>query len=263
VDLERAELVERHHAECFLAERVVPGAEVHEDRDLTWVVHAGQAWRNAGIMVRLSPTSAARRLDAVLRRYEQHGRGMALWVSPAATPTNITSLLAARQLRCRQYFPAMVRRLADRVSRSTLPQGLEIRPVRDPGEFVSTPHPAIGPLTTTQRRRAFERLAALVADASGRTRHYVGWLNGVPAGALEMFLGSECAGIHGLSVLDDFRRRGIGSALLEHACEAARRHGARSVALLATTEGHRLYQRRGFNEVARFGYWYRSFQRGR
>jgi GNAT superfamily N-acetyltransferase len=66
-----------------------------------------------------------------------------------------------------------------------------------------------------------------------------------------------------LSVLDDFRRRGIGSALLEHACEAARRHGARSVALLATTEGHRLYQRRGFNEVARFGYWYRSFQRGR
>jgi hypothetical protein len=32
--------------------------------------------------------------------------------------------------------------------------------------------------------------------------------------------------------------------------------------LLATTEGQRLYQRRDFTEVARFGYWYCASQRG-
>ena len=76
-----------------------------------------------------------------------------------------------------------------------------------------------------------------------------------------MFLGSDSAGIHGLSVLDGYEGRGIGSALIEHVCRDAAQAGARTMALLATTEGQRLYERRGFTEVARFGYWYRSFQR--
>ena len=52
VDLERALLVEQHHAESFLRECLVASAEVHHDTDVVWVVHDGEAWRNAGIMVR-------------------------------------------------------------------------------------------------------------------------------------------------------------------------------------------------------------------
>ena len=74
-------------------------------------------------------------------------------------------------------------------------------------------------------------------------------------------LGSESAGIHGLSVLEGYEGRGIGSALIEHVCRDAVRSRARTMVLLATTEGQRLYERRGFREVGRFGYWYRSFQR--
>jgi len=90
---------------------------------------------------------------------------------------------------------------------------------------------------------------------------FVAWLDDKPVGAIELFLGSDSAGIHALSVLDTHQRRGIGSALIEHACNEARHQGAPTIGLLATTEGQRLYERRGFREVARFGYWYRSFQR--
>ena len=116
-------------------------------------------------------------------------------------------------------------------------------------------------MTTPLRRHSLERLRALVSEPSGRTRAFVAWLKGKPVGAVEVFLGEEAAGIHGLSVLDDYRRRGIGSALIEHGCQEAARSGADTMVLLATSEGRRLYVRRGFNEVARFGYWYRSFQR--
>ena len=85
VDLEQSSLVEREHAEWFKAEHVVPGVEVHEDRDITWIVHPGQTWRNAGIRVRFSPSSAARRLDAMIDRYQRHRRGMAVWISPSAS----------------------------------------------------------------------------------------------------------------------------------------------------------------------------------
>lgn len=265
-NLEHALLVERHHAEWFLAERVVPGAEIHRDRDVTWVVHSGQAWRNAGIMVRFTASSAARRLDALVARYKRHGRGMALWVSPSATPGNLTELLQARRMRCQKYYPAMVRTLRPGAPSRSTPSSLVIRRVGDVAEYEKAPYPAIGPITTPLRRVAFERLRALLTERSGRTRAFVAWLkDGLkdePVGAIEMFHGSETAGIHGLSVLDRYQGRGIGSALIEQGCRDAAESGATEMVLLATSEGQRLYERRGFTEVARFGYWYRSFQRG-
>jgi len=155
----------------------------------------------------------------------------------------------------------MLRTLADRVTPVRPPKQLVLRRVTDLGEFRKTPHPAIGKLTTALRRAAFERLRALLSDPSGRTRNYVAWLDDEPAGSIEVFLGSECAGIHGMSVLERYQRRGIASALIEQVCSDLRELGVQSLGLLATTEGQQLYVRRGFREVAQFGYWYRSFQR--
>jgi ribosomal protein S18 acetylase RimI-like enzyme len=186
---------------------------------------------------------------------------MALWISSSATPGTLPELLRARRLRCQKHFPAMVRTLADAAPRRASPAGLEIRRVVDVAEYEKTPHPAIGPLTTPLRRQAFERLRALVSDRSGPTHAFVAWLKRKPVGAIELFLGSESAGIHSLSVLDGYQGNGIGSALIEHGCYDAVQNRATTMVLLATTEGQRLYQRRGFNEVGRFGYWYRSFQR--
>lgn len=264
-DLDLTLLVERHHGESFLRERVVPGVEVHDDRDVVWVVHNGQTWRNAGIMVRLADSSAPRRLDTLLARYQQHGRGMALWISPGATPSSLPALLQTRRLRCQKYYPAMVRHLRAYVTPREAPRGLEIRPVTDVSEFERVPHPAIGPVTTALRRHALERLRALVMNPAARTQSCVAWWRGTPVGAIELFFGKEATGIHGLTVLESYAGRGIGSALVEHGCEEASRGGARTMVLLATSEGQRLYEQRGFKEVGRLGYWYRSFQseRGR
>jgi ribosomal protein S18 acetylase RimI-like enzyme len=256
-------LVERNHAEAFRAERAVAGVEVHHDRDVTWLLHPGRTWRNGGIMVRFSAASAPRRLDALIARYKRHGRGMALWISPSSTPANLPELLLARRMRCQKYFPAMVRTLRRtfRPSRRP-PPGLEVRRVADLDEYRKTPYPTIGPLTTRLRRVAFERLSTLLADREGRTRVFVAWLDDQPVGAIELFHGTDSAGVHALSVPERYQGRGIASALLEAGCKHARDAGYEDMVLLASTEGQRLYQRRGFVEVARFGYWYRSFQRG-
>ena len=263
VDREDSLVVERQHAEWFLAERVVSGVEVHDDRDITWVVHAGHAWRNAGIMVRFTPATAGRRLDTLLARYRRHGRGMAFWISPSSTPANVTDLLADRGLRCQKYFPAMIRDVTKPGPRHQTVDGLAIRRVLDVAEFEATPHPAIGLPTTSLRRAALERLRALVSTSASRTRAFVAWLDDEPVGAIEVFVGSQSAGIHALTVADEYQGRGIGSALVEHACKEARLMGSATIGLLSSTEGQPLYLRRGFREVAKFGYWYRSFQRGR
>jgi ribosomal protein S18 acetylase RimI-like enzyme len=211
----------------------------------------------------VTASSAARRLNTLVARYKRHGRGMALWVSPSATPGNLTALLQARRMRCQKHFPAMLRTLRPAASSRSTPAGVVIRRVEDAAEYEKAPYPVIGPITTTLRRVAFKRLRALLTERSGRTRAFVARLKDEPVGAIEVFRGSETAGVHGLSVLDRYQGRGIGSALIEQGCRDAAENGATEIVLSATTEGQRPYERRGFTEVRRFGCWNRSFQRGR
>ena len=253
-------LVERNTAESFVAEAVVPGVEVHNDRDVTWVVHLGHAWRNAGVMVRFTEATAADRLEAMLDRYRRHGRGMGLWISPVATPGDLARFLRVKRFRCRKHFPAMVRILSEPMPTPAAPPQLTIRRIRDVKEFSTTPHPSIGAITTPLRAQALARLRALVAEPSGRTLAFVAYVNGQPVGASELFLGTESAGLIGLSVLESCRGQGIGAALLKHTCQQAREGGASTMGLIATSDGERLYTRCGFFQVARFGYWYQSFQ---
>ena len=253
-------LVERMTAESLIAKAVVPGVEVHADRDVTWIVHPGSVWRNVAVMVRFTEATAADRVGSLLRRYRRHGRGAGFWISPAATPPDLTRVLREKRLRCRKYFPAMVRSLSWRPPNVATPAGVTIQRVRDVAAFARTPHPSVGALTTPLRRHAFARLNALVDDPSERIHAFVAYLDGDPAGASELFVGTETAGIIGLSVLAAHRGQGVGAALLEHTCQQARSHGASTIGLIATSDGERLYARRGFIEVARFGYWYQSHQ---
>ena len=261
VDAALSLLVERTTAESFEAESRVPGVEVHADPDSTWIVHPGSVWRNAAIMLRFSEADAAKRLDSMIARYRRHGRGMGLWVSPSAKPANLPAFLRARRFRCRKYYPAMVRVLLEPAERLKVPEALVIKQVRDVTDFEATSHPAIGPATTPLRRAALSRLQALAVTGS-RIVPFVAYLEGQPVGASELFLGKrKSAGLVGLSVLERYRRRGIGAALVEHVCREAASRGATTMSLIATSEGEPLYAQRGFTEVARFGYWYRSFQR--
>ena len=260
VNLEQALLVERHVAEWLRANEVVPGAELHDDPDVTWVVKPGSVWSNAGVMVRFSAAKAAGRLHTLVARYREDGRGMGLWISPAATPDNLEELLRARRLNCRKRFPAMVRDLAEHHPARAMPPGLTMRAIEDPSEFERTPHPSIGPITTPRRRHMLDGLSAHLLARPARAFGFVAWLDGKPVGASLLFMGSECAGLHDLTVLEEHRGRGYGAALLTHTCREAVRRGASRMALLATSDGQRVYERCRFFEVARFGYWYRSFR---
>ena len=119
-------LVERNTAESFVAESAVPGVEVHADPDVTWVVHPGNVWRNAAVMIRLSNENAASQIDSMIERYRRHRRGMGLWLSPDARPAHLPALLRARGFRCRKHYAAMVRTLSEPVEQLTPPATLVI-----------------------------------------------------------------------------------------------------------------------------------------
>jgi GNAT superfamily N-acetyltransferase len=145
----------------------------------------------------------------------------------------------------------MVRSLNDSAVEGPDDRNIAVRRVLDVAPFETTAHPAIGPITTPIRRHELDRVAALISSGAHRTRAYVAWIEDTPVGAIELFLGTDAAGVHGLHVPPAWQRRGVASALLEYVCREAARSGYASLVLLASNEGQRLAPRFNSNRLAR------------
>ena len=102
---------EREMAAWFRAQNSALGVEVHADTDASWVLHQGMVWANCVANVGFDHRDAEARLDRILRRYRATKRGVDFWISPFATPADLTRQLSARGLRCRKHFPVLFRGL--------------------------------------------------------------------------------------------------------------------------------------------------------
>jgi GNAT superfamily N-acetyltransferase len=252
-----ARSLEDCYAEFFAYQERIQHLEVHADRDVHWIVSPGSAWSNCGVKLRLAARNAAKRLDYILARYRKNDRGGGFWVSPFAEPANLEELLRARGLRCRKYFPGMYADLDSmpRVPAPKLPVTFEL--VRDYDMFAVRPHPSIGRVTTPIRRFAMASRRWLAERSPRRTWEIVALADGVPVGICEIFASSTgVAGFFDVAVLETMRGRGVGAALMAHACRFAHEQGCRAAILISSGMGYNMYRRAGFREVAKFGFWY-------
>jgi len=257
--------VELEYAEVKALHGVVPRVEVHVEPDVTWVVHPESAWANAAVAIRFDPETVERRLDEILGRYRENGRGAGFWISPFSTPDDLPPRLKARGLHCRRRFAGM------HCDFETLPApppprlDLTLTPVEDYDPFVRHPHPFYGRMRTPKRRFALAAMARLATLEPRRIQDFVALRKGVPVGFISVFLGergegkSNVAGIHDVGVLPDLRKQGIGLALMHHAHAFAREQGYRGAVLIASAMGEGVYRRAGFREVGRIAYWYRQY----
>jgi len=244
----------------YAAQADVPGIEVHRDPDVTWMLSNGTTWANSGTSLRFDTKNARQRLDQILKRYAEHGRGIGFWVDDDATPADLTDHLKPLGLRCRKRFPGMWYDF-NRLPKIAVPEGIRI--VRTPHHsmYLRHPHPYFGPITTSIRRHELNRLAHLAAQWPDRFFDFVALAAGNrPVGACSMFLSETATGFYDVGVLGSERGRGIGSAMLAHALGIARDRGQKQAVLLASGMGYGMYCRAGFREVCKIAYWYRSLK---
>jgi len=254
--------VESETAEWLARQGSVPGAELHLDPDVTWLVQPGSAWSNAAAALRFAPESADARLTEIVRRYRRNGRGAGFWVSALATPDDVEVRLRRQGFRCRRRFPGMYCDLAALECPPGAPGGLELFSMENHAVFSRTrPHPCIGPISTAIRRYNLARIAALVRQRPRRVWEFMAKLDGQTVGGCTLFLGSQVAGVHNVCVVESARNRGIGRALVCHACQFARGQGYAGAVLIASGMGESVYRRAGFREVCRMAFWYSALRR--
>lgn len=244
----------------YAAQADVPGIELHRDPDITWMLSHGTTWSNCGTALRFSASNAGLRLDQILKRYAQHGRGAGFWVDDEATPGDIGERLKERGLRCRKRFPGMWCDLA-KLPKIPVPKGIRIIQMPHHSMYLRHPHPYFGSITTAIRRHELNRLAHMSAAWPKKFFDFVALgAENRPIGACSMFVDESVAGFYDVGVLEKERDQGIGSATIAHAVGFARDCGATQAVLLASGMGYGMYRRAGFREVCKIAYWYRSLR---
>lgn len=103
-------------------------------------------------------------------------------------------------------------------------------------------------------------LAVARAEPS-RAWHAVARAQGALAGSAYSFYDGNdnpraLGGVFNMEVLREYRRQGLGTALLAAVAQQAAAAGAQELALNATPEGYELYSRRGFELIGRGQTWW-------
>ena len=93
------------------------------------------------------------------------------------------------------------------------------------------------------------------AETQHLFRHYVAFVDGVPAGTASLFPSEGVAGIYNVYTRPEFRRRGIGEALTRAALDDARELGLDVAVLQASPMSASLYRRMGFVGYCSFGHY--------
>ena len=132
------------------------------------------------------------------------------------------------------------------------PAGVDIRRVTDGDDLDAWLSVAMtcGWIDDADDREARRRLYLGVGLDDVRLRHWIGRLDGVPIAMATSWVDVDTVDLCNLAVVDAFRGRGIGRALVSHRVRDAVQSGVTNAVLAPSPDGARLYGQLGYDTVA-------------
>jgi GNAT superfamily N-acetyltransferase len=263
-------VVELNSAEWLRLQGRLPWVQFHEDADALRVFTPEELWpRNSVALARFAADTARGRVSEILSFHLQHKAPCNWIVGPVSRPLDLGKHLRAHGFRCMLHSTAMACDLRDsaKINRgltapaeepADIPGVMRGRaPSLLPGVRVAAVKaaPSLYPLTTERRRRRHEGRNVMARLEPERVTHFAATLSGRPVGETTLFLGAGVAGVYDVEVLEGFRSRGLGTALVSAALERARALGCPAAVLAATCLGLGVYERLGFRQVGRLSFW--------
>jgi GNAT superfamily N-acetyltransferase len=242
-----AAAAELNSAEGLRLDGHLPWVTFHDDGDVWWIF-AENAWPpNTVTLARFTETSADGRIKEILSHHLARKVACNWIVGPVSRPSNLGRHLRAHGFRCMIHCAGMACDL------NRIPETIAAPP--NVGVALLNETPSLLPLTTERRRRRHEGRNLLTQLSPRRVWHFTATSNGQVVGETTLRIGAGVAGIADVEVLEQFRKRGIGTALVLAALQHARKLGHRAAVLGATGMGIGVYSRLGFREVCKLSFW--------
>ncbi len=226
--------------------RYLPGAELHEDAELQWII---TDLFNAVIRTQIVGANSDARLDATLAYFKSRGVTRMGWaVGPSTQPADLVVYLQARGFKHREDQMGMAADLqALREDVATL-ANLQITRVSDEAMLQTYALVSMRGFASNEDkiRCYYETYARIGFGEHVSWRHYIGWLDGEPVAVSSLLLHAGVAGVYGVATIPEARRQGAGAAMTLAALREARQRGYRLGILTPSDMGLGIYRRLGF-----------------
>jgi len=232
-----------------------PGCSLHDEGDVLWF-ETPIPFHPYNTILRFQATQDVdRRIDEILRHLSTRGVPVLWIVHPTALPHDLMDRLRARHLAEFELAPGMARSLEDLPVAPPLPDGVEIREVRDDSdqgvlsEFAAWRW-GVPEAYRPQLHDIVTRFQ--IGRPDSNTRMWMAYKDGVPISKIGLYDGPGSAGIYAVATKPEARGLGIATILMVIAMRAAKEMGHRVVVLDSSPLAVKLYQRLGFVTVTNF-----------
>jgi GNAT superfamily N-acetyltransferase len=183
---------------------------------------------------RFSKVEAEQRINEVAEQIRRASRPFSWWVGPASLPVNLGERLTALGWEATESETAMYANLSA-IPERELPAELTIERVVNPQQLNDFAH--VLAANWDPIAEDVIRFYELVSDAAlsplCKATYFVGYVDGQPVGASEIFSEAGVVGLYGVATLSSMRRRGYGTALTLAPLHYARKQGETTAVLEA------------------------------
>lgn len=221
------------------------GEVIHApDATLTWM--PARYWATGTVSPRLATDTAEQRLEEILRFFRERRSEARLRLGPSTTPANLAEYLDRRGFPHPVAMPIMGAELARLRTDLPGPSGVAVRVLDDYLRLSREPRSPLGAISSVRQPRLAAAFQKLSEEKPRRLWTLVGELEGVRVSAVILFRHEDTVtGFH-FEVLKDYRRHGLGAAMVAEMLRLTGEHGARYAVLGASGQGFRYYPRFGF-----------------
>ncbi len=235
----------------------VPGAEIHDERDLLWYTAPSKnSWLNGASRSSLDDTAADAAVERVVAAIHGLGRNLMWHVGPSSTPADLSRRLEARGFEG-SVDRSMVLEVADLTHSPTDPR-FSVSRVRTRPDLLDWLHAwdlAIEIEPRGDQHPWLEPFAHLALPRETPTELLLGRLGGEPVSTALAFVGGGAVGLYGVGTAPDRRGHGFGGAITAAAIDWGRARGEGFAILHATPMGESVYRRLGFQVVGELEQW--------
>ena len=215
---------------------------------------------NGVLSAELTPDGVKETFDSLQAKIDEQGAPAFWWVGPQSKPDHLGSLLEQHGLQPVENLPGMA---IDLMLLDNEPEMLPNFTIQKVGNVemqalwarVAT----VGTGFTDVAIEAAVKLETTLADPQYKAQYrYIGSLNNTPVATSALVLDSSVAGIYAVATIPEARNKGIGTLMTVMPLLEAKQMGYQVGILQASSMGHPIYKKIGFNDVCQYRLYLQS-----
>ena len=238
-----------------------PKGEFHEEPNILWLITGIHfPLFNAIARAQLPKDNLRDRIEETIARFALRHVPVMWWIGPSTYPSNLGDILEAYKFKHEVDLTCMAVTLKNLNEKQHAPAGVEITYVNDIEKLRQWCQAVSAgfDIPDGMAKLLFEFEYSLGFERHLPWQRYLATLDGEPAAASAMMLGSGVAGIYWTATVPRLRLQGLGTAVVMEPLRKAQKEGYRVAVLHSTPMGASMYRRLGFKQYCTVSRYIRS-----